>query len=630
MQTRGPGQGPGDTRNLIIFLALSVAVFLGYDYFVSAPARREAALHQQAVVQQQQEAAARRPAEPVQTSTREDALAETASARIHIETPALTGSLLLRGARLDDLDLKEFRETVDPRSPPVTLLSPANGPGSEDAYFGWEAQQSGAQNAAQAVADSFSGWSAPSGAQLTPQTPLVLTLAAPNGLAVTRTISVDDNSMFTITDRVRNEGDAAQQVRPFATVRRHGLPDHYKFSQIVHQGLTGVFGPDQILHEERFENADKHVRNKSRGKIGEDAHLIDETGQGGWLGVTDHYWLAALVPDQNERISAYYDSRAEGDANDYRAAYRGAWRPLPPGQEVTYTQHFFAGAKRVDVLRAYQQDLAIPDFDKAVDWGFFFFLTRPYFDWLLHPLSKLAGSFGWGILLTTIVVKVLLFPAVFQANLAMTKMRKLQPKIKDLQERFSADKQRQQQEMMRLYQTEKINPVAGCLPILLQIPVFYALYKTLTVTIEMRHAPFPGLWIHDLSAPDPANIMALLNLAHVPAQALMSIPLLGPFILTPLFHMSVFAVAYGVTMWALQALNPPPTDATQAMIFRWMPVLFTFMFASFPVGLVIYWTWSNVLSIAQQYIIMRTQGVETELDKFIAKRFGKHATENAG
>jgi YidC/Oxa1 family membrane protein insertase len=252
-----------------------------------------------------------------------------------------------------------------------------------------------------------------------------------------------------------------------------------------------------------------------------------------------------------------------------------------------------------------------------VDWGNFWFLTRPFFNWLLHPLALFAGNFGLGILLTTIVVKLLLFPLVYQSFKAMAKMRGLQPKMKELQERYAADKQRQQQELMRLYQTEKINPVSGCIPILLQIPVFFALYKTLTVTIEMRHAPFYG-WINDLSARDPTSLFNLFGLLPFDPG---SIPVIGAFLL-----IGMWPILYGVSMWALQALSPPPTDAVQAQIFRLLPILFTFMFAAFPAGLVIYWTWSNTLSILQQYVIMRRQGVETQLDKFLAKRFGKSAT----
>ncbi len=606
MQPRGP-TGPGDTRNLILAMVLSLVVLLGYEVFVGAPQRQEALREKAAVAQQ--EAARAEASAPAQSASA--AAPPVASRRIPIDTPSVDGSILLQGARLDDLNLKQYRRAVERDSAEVRLLSPSAGARGQDAFFGWETR-AGEGASASTMADSFSGWTAPEDARLTPETPVTLTLTTEDGVVVTRTIAVDDNYMFTITDRVRNDGQSAREVRPFGTVRRENLPGDYKVNQIVHQGMTGVFGPEPRLHEERYEEATKHARDRARGRVGEDQRILELAGPGGWLGLADHYWLTALVPDQSERISAFYDSRLDDDTIGYRAAYRGDWRTLQPGSEITYTQRLFAGAKRVDLLRAYQRDLTIPDFDKAVDWGFFFFLTRPFFA-LLDFMGKFAGNFGVGILLSTIVIKLLLFPIVYQSNLAMTKLRKIQPKMKEIQDRFAADKQRQQQEMIRLYQTEKINPVAGCVPILLQIPVFYALYKVLTVTIEMRHAPFFG-WIRDLSAPDPVTIVNLFGLLPFDPSGW---PLVGTFLM-----IGPWAIGYGVTMWALQALNPPPTDPIQATIFRWMPVLFVFLFASFPAGLVIYWTWSNVLSILQQYAIMRTQGVDTELDKWIAKRTG--------
>jgi YidC/Oxa1 family membrane protein insertase len=611
---QAPGSpGPLDTRNLIIAMGLSLVILLGFQLFVAGPQGRERA-RQAEIAQQQAEAAkAANPAAaaaPVQLP-RESALAATAGERIRFASPDVDGTILLTGARFDDLSLRAHRTTVDPKSPEVTVLSPADSARFQDAFFGWEEQ-----NPSFAGIGATDQWSAPAGAELTPDTPLTLTLATPDGLEVTRVIALDGHSMFTVTDTVRNTTGADRVVRPFGTVRREGLPEDYRQNQIVHQGMVGVFGPEQrTLHEARYESALKHAQRKADGKAGEDARILELQSTGGWLGLGDHYWLTAMAPAQTERIAAYYDSRLDAGSPHYRAAYRGEWRTIPAGGEVTYAQHLFAGAKRVQLLRSYQRELNIPDLDKAVDWGMFFFLTRPFFA-MLDFFGRVAGNFGLGILLTTIVIKLVLFPIVFQSNLAMTKLRKIQPKMKEIQDRFAADKQRQQQEMIRLYQTEKINPVSGCVPILMQIPVFYALYKTLTVTIEMRHAPFFG-WIRDLSAPDPVSVFNLFGLLPYDPGA---IPVIGAVLM-----LGPWAIGYGVTMWALQALSPPPTDPTQAMIFRWMPVLFTFMFASFPAGLVIYWVWSNTLSLIQQYVIMRTQGVETELDKLIAKRFGKAA-----
>jgi YidC/Oxa1 family membrane protein insertase len=623
MQHRGGG-APNETRNIIIAIALSFAIFLGFDFFYAGPQREKLQAERARVEQQQQaeraqsEAGSETPS-PSQPVAREEALSETAAARIAIDTPEVDGSISLEGARIDDLNLKNFRRTVERDSDEVTLLAPIRSQFGHDAFFGWEMERPGSEDTA-TLADAFSRWTAAEGARLTPGSPVTLTLPAGPNITIERTISVDEHFMFTITDVVRNVGGQPISVRPFGTVRRQGPPQDYKFNGIVHQGLVGAFGPNNSLRQTSFRNADKHARDRERGRVGDTERIEDLQGQGGWFGITDHYWLAAIVPDQSENVATYFDSRLEDNRTNYRAAYRGQWRDVPAGGEATYTQRLFAGAKQVEVLQQYQRDLSIPRFDDAVDWGNFWFLTRPFFNWLLHPLGQFAGNFGLGILLTTIVVKLLLFPLVYQSFKAMAKMRALQPKMKELQERYAADKQRQQQELLKLYQTEKINPVSGCVPILLQIPVFFALYKTLTVTIEMRHAPFYG-WINDLSASDPTSIFNLFGLLPLIGFDFHSIPILG---LIP--AIGLWPIFYGLSMWALQALSPPPTDPVQAQIFRFLPVLFTVMFATFPAGLVIYWTWSNTLSILQQYVIMRRQGVETQLDKFLAKRLKREPT----
>ncbi len=621
MQNRG-GPGPNETRNMIIAIVLSIGIFFGFEFFFNGPAR------ERALEQQRAEAAAQVTQEesgqtegardatvgavpsPTQQGPvdRDQALAASAGQRITITTPSVDGSISLEGARIDDLNLRGYRRTIDPESDEVTVLAPMNTRFGHDAFFGWEAQSG---DTTTTLAGANTQWSAAEGQTLTPETPVTLTLDAGNGVSIERTIAIDANYMFTVTDRVTNASDAAVQLRPLGVVRRDGTPEDYRFNQIVHQGLIGVFG-DRALRQVTFRDAEKHARNRVRGRVGEDERIEEEQATRGWFGVTDHYWLTAIVPDQSEQYSAFFDSRTQDSVTDYRAAYRGQWRDAPAGQTIEYTQRLFSGAKRVDLLRDYQEALNVPRFDDAIDWGNFWFLTRPFFA-LLHFLSQFAGNFGLGILLTTIVVKLLLFPLVYQSFKSMAKMRGLQPKMKELQDRYAADKQRQQQEILKLYQTEKINPVAGCVPILLQIPVFFALYKTLTVTIEMRHAPFYG-WINDLSARDATSIFNLFGM--LPFEV--STTFLNGFLI-----IGAWPILYGVSMWALQALSPPPTDPTQAQIFRFLPVVFTFLFAGFPAGLVIYWTWSNTLSILQQYVIMRRQGVETQLDKFIAKRLGR-------
>lgn len=618
--------GPNETRNVILAIVLSIGIMLGFEFFYNAPNRARIAEAQRVEAEQQQQAAAATTTEGGETAAapatngpvpREQALG-VSTARIAIDTQEVDGSISLQGARIDDLNLRQYRETIEATSPEVTLLSPINTEFGHDAFFGWETQSG---EVTSTLSDSRSPWTVAEGSRLTTTTPVTLTFDAGNGQTIERTISVDDHFMFTIRDTVRNAGSAPIEVRPFGTVRRDGLPDHYRNQPIVHQGMIGAFGPNNTRHQTTFKDADKHARERVRGRVGEDERIDEGQGTGGWLGITEHYWLAAIIPDQSERVSVYFDSNTEDGRNDYRAAYRGNWREVPAGGEVTYTQRFYAGAKRYELLRAYESGDAtsgaapIPRFDDAIDWGNFWFLTRPFFAMLHWFGQTFAGwgivfNFGLAILASTVVIKLLMFPLVYQSFKAMAKMRTLQPKMKEVQERYAADKQRQQQEILKLYQTEKINPVAGCVPILLQIPVFFALYKTLTVTIEMRHEPFVG-WIHDLSAQDPTSLFNLFGLL--------------PFTVPAFLMIGLWPIFYGISMLALQSLSPPPTDPVQAQIFRFLPIVFTVMFAAFPAGLVIYWTWSNTLSILQQYVIMRRQGVETQLDKFLAKRFGREA-----
>lgn len=601
----GPGGQPGapeDTRNLIVMMMLAIVIIFGFDVFVSGPTRQR----QIAAQQNQKQIAAQNPQAAAATVIeRPAALAQ--NPRVRIDNAAVDGSINLTGGRFDDLSLKNYRQRAEKGSPEVTLLTPQTAKGAYDSYFGWENVANGDD-----LVGARTQWTAPEGATLTPNAPVTLTYSSPDGLVFTRTISVDDSYMFTIADAVRNDSAANITIRPFSVVRRRDLPADFIPNQIVHQGLTGVVGAQHLLQERTYQTAQRHAREKLENKRQMDSPMMTDEGPGGWLGVSDHYWLAALIPAQNEVIKSTYDATPATGYTDFRADYVGAGRPLAPGAQVAYTQHFFAGAKRVDILQDYQKSMNVPDFDKAVDWGNFWFLTRPYF-FVLDYFGQVTASFGLAILIMTVLVKIVLYPLLNQSFSAMSKMRKLQPKMKEIQERFAADKARQQQEMMQLYQREKVNPLAGCLPILIQIPIMYALYKVLTVTIELRHAPF--LWIHDLSARDPlmlGNLFGLLNFDPV------SVPFLGFFL-----GVGMWAMIYGVTMYASQAMSAQPTDATQAMIFKFMPVIVTFMFSAAAVGLVIYWTWSNLLSIAQQYVIMRRNGVETELDKFLDKIRGK-------
>lgn len=615
MQNRG-GPAPEDTRNLMIAFALIIVILFGFEMFVTGPQRREQLAEQARIEADRGGTQSETPnaTAPAQPRTREEALSATASARAVIDTGSVDGSIALTGARFDDLNLRGYRRQVEPDSPEVALLEPIDTPFGSDAFFGWEEQD-----------QRFPGvgasdvWSVADGARLTAETPLVLRFDSGDGIVVTRTISVDENYMFTIVDAVENVSGAARTIRPFGAVRRHNKPQDYQQMGVVHQGMVGVFGPKAELRETRFENADKFARRRARGEVGADQLIEQAQGRGGWLGITDHYWMTAIAVDANEEISAAYNATTENGYTDYRAYYTGAWRNIPAGQSVSYTQRLFAGAKRVDMLRGYQEEFNIPRFDDAVDWGKLAILTRPFFA-MLDYFGKMFGHFGWAIVISTVVIKIALFPLVYQSFKSMAKMRQLQPKMKEIQERYAADKQRMQQEQMQLFKTEKVNPLSGCMPLLLQLPVFFALFKVLMVTIEMRHTPFIG-WIDDLSARDPTSVFNVFGLLPYDPTA---IPLIGAFL-----GIGVWPILNGVTMWALQGLSPPPTDPMQAKIFQFLPVVYTLFFAGLASGLVIYYTWSNVLTIAQQYVIMRRQGVETQFDMFIAKRLKRQKPAQA-
>ena len=633
----GPG-GPGDNqRNFILFIIIAGAILLGWEFLYAGPQQRQLEAQRARIEAQNPThqtpgapgaAGTNAPAAP---QTREQALAATANARAQVTSAALDGSIQLRGARFDDLNLRGYRQTIDRNSPEVTLLAPNGAVHGYDAFFGWEDQ-----TRAHSIGDD-AVWTAPAGATLTPQTPLVLTYSG-DGLQVTRTITMDENYMFSAHDVVRNAGAAPVTLRPFGVVRRQGLPADYVNRGVVEQGFAGAFGPNTTLHVTSYQKAETHARDRDQGKVGESQVIAEEQGPGGWLGVSDHYWLTALVLDRSEQISASFDSRHINGVTDFRAVYRGQWRTLQPGQSIEYNQRLFAGAKRLDLLQDYQHDHTtpgqradgphtIPRFDEAVDWGNLMWpLTRPFFAMLDYLANKIGAklsptfAFGIGILLTTIVIRLLFFPIMYNTSKSMAKMRVIAPKMKEIQERYASDPQRQQQEMIKLYQTEKINPITGCLPMLLQIPVFFALYKTLSVTIEMRHAPFFG-WIRDLSAPDPTSIFNLFGLLPYDPHA---IPVIGAYL-----GLGVWPILYGLSMTAQQALSPPPADATQAQIFRLMPIVFTLMLAGLPSGLLIYYTWSYTLLILQQYVILRRQGVETPFDQFIAKRMKPKAVTPA-
>jgi len=591
-----------NSRNTIIFVVAAVVILIAYQFFVLDPAakKRSAELAQQRAAAASTQADAPKgvaaPGLNAGTTVVSRAQATAASPRAPIATDALSGSISLRGARIDDLYLKNYRTTVEKNAPPVELLRPE---GAENAYFaefGW----TGANLPGLPNADTV--WQVVEGSTLAPAKPLVLRTQNGQGLTFTRKIEVDDKFMFTVTDTVANLGTGSVTLAPYASVQRQGIPNDRR-NQIVHEGAIGWLGDE--LRQVKYAKWLK-----------EGGPTVSSTG--GWTGITDKYWLTALIPDQTEAIQGQYRVTKSGATDIYEANFVGRPHIIPAGKQVVQTTHLFAGAKVVPVLKDYDAKLGVPRLDSAVDWGNFWFITRPMF-MLLEFFFHLVGNFGIAILLLTVTVKLLFFPLANKSYESLTKMKKVQPQVEALRAKFKDDPAKQQQELMGLYQKEKINPLTGCLPMLVQIPVFYGLYKVLTVTIEMRHAPFFG-WIQDLSAKDPLTIWNLFGLLpYNPA----TVPLVGPILNSDLLHLGPMALLYGLTMFLSTAMNPPQPDPIQQKIFQFMPLMFMFIMAPFAVGLLIYWCWSNVLTILQQYVIMRRFKVDNPIDQIIAKLTGK-------
>jgi YidC/Oxa1 family membrane protein insertase len=575
-----------EQRNLLIAIVLSVGILIAFQFAfermrpppappggttVTAPAtsgtKSQSAPPSPETSANAPGAAAPGAAPTHSLETREAALAE--QPRVKITTPRLHGSIDLVGARFDDLTLANYHETVDPKSPEVELLSP---PGTQDPYlaeFGWVAASPDVK-----VPGPQTRWIA-SGGPLTPTSPVTLTWDNGQGLVFNRVVSVDANYMFTIRDSVHNTGSTPVKLLPYGLISRTGTP-HVAGYYILHEGLIGYLAGS--LQEVKYSSLSPGTP-------------LDYTSEGGWLGFTDKYWLTSLIPPQNEAIKARLTHTVDAGVDRYQADYLGRDVIVAPGDTAETSARFFAGAKEVNLLDAYK-DQGIPLFDRAIDFGWFYFLTKPIF-LVLQFFYQILGNFGLAILLLTLCVKLLFFPLANKSYNAMSKMKLLQPEIQKLRERFPDDKARQQQEMMALYKRVGANPLAGCLPIVIQIPVFFALYKVLFVTIEMRHAPFFG-WIHDLSAPDPTSFANLFGLL--------------PFVPPAILMIGAWPLIMGLTMFLQQKLNPQPVDPVQARMFMLLPIIFTYMLAAFPAGLVIYWAWNNLLSIGQQWAIMHRAG----------------------
>jgi YidC/Oxa1 family membrane protein insertase len=529
---------------------------------------------------------------PAMTDTEMTEVALDEAARIEIETDELVGSVSLRGGRIDDLSLVQYNETLEDDSPIVRLLAPTGGAEPYYALYGWApAGDLGFDD----VPGADTPWQVESGDRLTPESPVTLVWDNGSGLIFRRTITVDNNFMFSVTQDVENTTGAEVRLAPYGIVARHGLPDDLQNFFILHEGV--VRKSDGQLDEISYDNVtdlDFVERERSQAEV-------VQVAENGWIGFTDKYWMTTLIPGDGQPFTSV--TRYVASADIYQTEARLPVVTVAPGSTGQVSTQLFAGAKEWETIRDYQNEGGIDRFVDSIDWGWFYFLTKPMF-WLLHNLNVAIGNMGLAIIALTFIVKAVLFPLAYKSYASMARMRELQPEMEKIKERAGDDRQKMQQLMMELYKKEKVNPASGCLPILLQIPIFFSLYKVIFVTLELRHAPFFG-WLQDLSTPDPSSIINLFGLLPYAAP--------DPQSILSLIFIGVLPILLGISMWLQQKLNPQPTDPTQAAIFAWLPWVFMFMLGGFASGLLIYWIANNLITFAQQYIIMKRHGYTPDL-----------------
>jgi YidC/Oxa1 family membrane protein insertase len=577
-----------NNRNLILAMVLSAAVMIVWFVLFpppepTAPLTTPTAAELGAVP------------DPTVTSPVPDAQAAPEAVpeapRLTIDTPKLAGSLSLLGGRIDDLSLKNYRETIDPGAETVHLLNPVGGDLAYYSVFGW---LPGTGLAAGDVPDAMTEWQTTGGTTLSPDAPVTLRWENGKGLTFVREISVDADYLFTVTDRVENSSAAPVTLQPYGIIARHGLPKLQNIF-VVHEGAIQR-NDGELLETDYSDIAELEV-DPTEGLPA----AVTQSTQDGWIGFTDHYWMTTLIPDQGLAYKSVL--KYVPGAGIYQAEVRPPAVTLAAGESTTSTMRLFAGAKEWATIRGYEREGGIPGFLDSIDWGWFFFLTKPIFA-TLHWLNALIGNMGVAIIALTFILKFLVLPLAYKSYVSMARMKELQPEMEALKERAGEDRQKLQREMMQLYKDKKVNPAAGCLPILIQIPIFFALYKVIFVTIELRHAPFFG-WLRDLSAPDPSSLYNAFGL--LPWDA----PATGT--LLHLIFIGVLPILLGITMWLQQKLNPAPSDPVQQQIFAWMPWVFMFMLGGFASGLVVYWITNNTITFMQQYLIMWSHGKRPDL-----------------
>ncbi|MGB1235037.1 MAG: membrane protein insertase YidC [Planktomarina sp.] len=577
-------------KNLLLATVLSVAV-IGIWFVLFPPEAPQMAEDDTTISQPAASATNTLSTDEVPAPTapiRAQALSD--APRIAIETDRLSGSLSTLGGRIDDLQLKDYRTVNDPNAPIVTLLSPENTDGAYYGTHGWAAAVGMDPND---FPNESTQWSADEGATLTTQSPVTLTWTNAKGSVFTKTISIDADYMFSIDQSVTNNSDTDMAAASFGRIARTGLPEDLKNFFILHEGL--IYMADGENRDTNYDDMPDYDRDPRENAL---AERID-VEKNAWIGFTDHYWMTTLIPSNPHKVVGKYDPNRDV----YEALAVDKVQVIAAGQTLNSSSRFFAGAKEWEAIRNYQDNDGIERFLNSIDWGMFYFLTKPIFA-VLHWLNALIGNMGVAIIVLTLIIKAVLLPLAYKSYVSMARMKELQPEMEKLKESAGDDREKMQKGMMELYKKNKVNPASGCLPILMQIPIFFSLYKVIFVTLELRHAPFFGPF-QDLSAPDPTSFFNLFGLLPWAAPA--------PETIMALVFIGILPLLLGISMWVQQKLNPAPTDKTQAMIFAWMPWVFMFMLGSFASGLVVYWIANNTITFTQQFLIMRSQGVTPDV-----------------